>query len=1210
MSDRHDVTSRQDLLSLALEDLDPELDLLACAETDRQDEKLILIASESMAPAAVREAVASSFTNLYAEGYPPTRMVHAGEPHREHIWYQQAYQQRYGDRRYYKGVDVANFVEALAIRRAREAFATAEIPADAIYANVQPLSGAAANNAAYQALVKPGDTVMGLDLTHGGHLTHGHPLNRSGMHFDIVHYEVDTKTGRLDYDRIVEMAAETKPRLIIAGYSAYPWAIDWKRFREAADAAGGYLMADIAHVAGLVAAGVYPSPVGYADVITFTTHKTLMGPRGAIILTTNRNLAGSVDASVFPGEQGGPHVNTIAAKALILGLAKTRAYRDLQKKVLANAQYLAGALVKEGMTLAYGGTNTHLLLVDLRPHKGVDACSLTGEILSRVLDLAGLSCNKNTIAGDTNAAHPSAIRLGTPWVTQRGMGKKEMERIAGVVARVAGAIRPFCYTDTGGEIGRGKLDWETHQWARLEIQGILRPFRANVDEPEPPVHPLCATYKRRRVKTTAKNDWPLPVSFSGESADADPAILDRTDGEVFVVAGDPHRVAAFLSQLTTCDALSLDPGAVQRGFVIGRNGQVLTDVTLARLKNDDSGLAHVKVVAGPCRNPSASQWMRAISDGYTLFDDGDMISKVEGPVILYSYEGQYALTVVGKNASKAIAAADPALAKLKSGKSAAFTVGESEVLATRLDHQDGWQIVQIVAQEDAVPTLWEGLVGAGAKPVGTQVAEKILESRGLVVDPDSTVADLVGAVDPGMMALEKPYFVGMNLLPADARAGSGKKPFVWQEKEGEFKRTCLYERHAAIARKNYMVPFAGWEMPVRYGNIIEEHRAVRQAAGLFDVAHMGVLEFSGKGATQFLDMLTTNYVPWLLPGQSHYSYLLDADGQVLDDIMVYKKADDLYMVVVNAGNFDKVFAYLQAVNAGKILLDRYVPCKSVPRRIRIRDLKSARSGKDQRVDMALQGPVSRVLLLSLMDDPAARRVFSQMRRNEFLETRLAGKPAIVSGTGYTGEPVAYEMYVHPGDAPAVWDAVLEAGQPLGVTPCGLGARDSLRTEAGLPLYGHELAGHHNIGPGGAGYAAFVKLHKPFFVGKAAYIAQECRRSQAVVRLEVAGKGMRPIRQGDAVLDRNGKVIGTVTSSAVLEDGQVGLAYVAMNYTRPGLPLSIVSPPKDGPVTMEMGDRVPIPVPAVIASRFFRKNGGKPMRDPSADTTKRPICEIG
>ena len=331
-----------------IEELDPDVAELIRHETARQQQKLILIPSESTVPYAVRHALSSAFHNLYAEGYPleETRRM----TQQEILDYDLRLPEfrRNADQRYYKGTEYANIIESLARRRAAETFAGNGLSADDLYVNVQPLSGAPANNAVYTALLDVGDTVMGMDLIMGGHLTHGSPVNRSGIYYNIVSYTIDAETEQLDYDEMLSLAQVHKPKLIIGGFSSYPIAADWHAYRDIADAVGAYLLADVAHVAGLIAAGVYPNPVGIADVVSFTTHKSLNGPRGAVLITHKRSLSRKLDRAVFPGEQGGPHINTMAGLAIALRLAQSDQFRQLQRRVLTNAERLAQKLTARG----------------------------------------------------------------------------------------------------------------------------------------------------------------------------------------------------------------------------------------------------------------------------------------------------------------------------------------------------------------------------------------------------------------------------------------------------------------------------------------------------------------------------------------------------------------------------------------------------------------------------------------------------------------------------------------------------------------------------------------------------------------------------------------------------------------------------------------------------------------------------------------------
>ncbi|UCG68295.1 MAG: serine hydroxymethyltransferase, partial [Thermoplasmata archaeon] len=371
--------------SESLSEVDPEAKNLINLEEERQARKIMLIASESICPKPVKEALASVFTNLYAEGYPHMRYIRDERDELLDFERQLTFHRRYSDRRYYKGVDYVNFIEALAQKRCAELFTSEDVPAERIFVNVQPLSGAAANNAIYEAFLEPGDTVMGMALDCGGHLTHGSEANRSGKFYNIVSYGVDPEKGRLNYEEIRKFAREYQPKMIIAGYSAYPWDIDWNKLREIADEIKGgcILHADISHTAGLAVGGVFSNPVGIADVTMFTTHKTMCGPRGAVIITTDEEKSRTIETAVFPGEQGGPHICNIAAKAVCFKIAQTNEFKNLQKKIIENAKHLAKALEDTGLKLAYGGTNSHMVLIDLKGIATKTGFRMSGETVSR-----------------------------------------------------------------------------------------------------------------------------------------------------------------------------------------------------------------------------------------------------------------------------------------------------------------------------------------------------------------------------------------------------------------------------------------------------------------------------------------------------------------------------------------------------------------------------------------------------------------------------------------------------------------------------------------------------------------------------------------------------------------------------------------------------------------------------------------------------------
>lgn len=381
-----------------LTSMDPQVGEAVRAEFKRQQSNIELIASENFVSQAVLCAAGSVLTNKYAEGYP--------------------------GKRYYGGCECVDVVERLAIERAKELFGAEHV-------NVQPHSGASANQAVYFAMLKPGDTILGMNLQQGGHLTHGSPVNMSGSYFHVVPYGVDDETHRIDYDAVRALALENHPKLIVAGASAYPRTIDFEKFAEIAKECGALLMVDMAHIAGLVAAGLHPNPVPYADIVTTTTHKTLRGPRGGMILC-REEYAKAIDKAIFPGTQGGPLMHIIAAKAVCFGEALTDEFKAYQKRIVQNAAALASGLMEEGFNLVSGGTDNHLMLLDLRNF------NLTGKELEHRLDEVHITANKNTIPNDPQSPFvTSGLRLGTPAVTSRGLGETEMRTLAKLIRMAA-----------------------------------------------------------------------------------------------------------------------------------------------------------------------------------------------------------------------------------------------------------------------------------------------------------------------------------------------------------------------------------------------------------------------------------------------------------------------------------------------------------------------------------------------------------------------------------------------------------------------------------------------------------------------------------------------------------------------------------------------------------------------------------------------------
>ena len=380
-----------------LKENDPEIYAAVMAETTRQRSKIELIASENFVSETVMEANGTTLTNKYAEGYPA--------------------------KRYYGGCECVDVVETIAIERAKKLFGAG-------FANVQPHSGAQANMAVFYALLEPGDTVLSMSLAHGGHLSHGSPVNMSGKYWNIVPYGVSSDTETIDYDEVRRLALECKPKLILAGASAYPRVIDFKKFSEIAKEVGAYLMVDMAHIAGLVAAGKHPSPIPYADVTTTTTHKTLRGPRGGLILSNDENIAKAINKAIFPGTQGGPLMHTITAKAVCFGEALKPEFTEYAERVIENTKTLADALVEEGFRLVSGGTDNHLMLVDLTGMK-VDS----GKEAEHLLDEVGITCNKNSIPNDKQKPTvTSGLRFGSAAVTSRGFNADDMREVAQLIS--------------------------------------------------------------------------------------------------------------------------------------------------------------------------------------------------------------------------------------------------------------------------------------------------------------------------------------------------------------------------------------------------------------------------------------------------------------------------------------------------------------------------------------------------------------------------------------------------------------------------------------------------------------------------------------------------------------------------------------------------------------------------------------------------------
>jgi glycine hydroxymethyltransferase len=1038
----------------SLDFLDPDVKKIIDLEGERQNRKLIMIPSESAAPASIRESLGSVLQNIYAEGYPEEASRWLSQDQILAIENQLLNFRRYSDPRYYKGVEFVDILEELARRRCAELFANDNVPAEKIFVNVQPLSGAPANNAVYQALIEPGDAVLGMNLFHGGHLTHGSSVNRSGKLYHVYHYSVEPESEQIDYSQLEILARECQPKIIISGYSSYPWVPDWKRFKEIAQSVNAYLFADISHIAGLVAAGVIPSPVGYADVITFTTHKSLCGPRGACILSFDQKISNKFDKAVFPGEQGGPHIHVIAGMATTFKLAKTADFKSYQNQVLKNCSALSTQLKKHGLRIAYGGTNTHLANIDCKSIIGSDATPLSGDMAARILDLTGIVVNANTIPGDKSAFRSSGVRLGTPWVTQRGLDEKDMIVLADIISDIFHAIEPYSIESGGKNQTRAKVDFSIFESAKLKVRELSEKA-LSTNEYEKRGYPyFCFTddYDVRGSET-----W-IAFEISGN---------------------DISEVMNY------CFVDEIEQLPINQAF---HSSVFINQIEFACLiEKMSEGRFHIAVEANHAGLFAA--WLRDLSDGYIRFDD-DVRIRIPGPFSVKEIENQF-----------------------------------------------------------------------------TAEVPKI------------------------MKAPTKPYFIGITKTAKPTLPPLTS--FTWAEPMDNFelKRTALFDWHKINGGK--LIPFAGWEMPVWYSSVVEEHLATRKSAGLFDVSHMGVYQAQGEYAQTFLNCVCANDIGALNVGQSCYTHFLDPNASVIDDLLVYRHKPDQYLVVVNAANDKKDWAWLNAVKNGSILVDPDRPyALSFGRGVILRNLRDPEERNEMRVDIALQGPLSKKILLGLdfTDEDKAR--INMLQRTELCHAHWSGYDLIISRTGYTGERMAFEIFLHPDASVELWKNLIEIGSPYGLKPCGLGARDSLRTEAGLPLYGHEMGGEMNLGVGEAGFSSYVKTYKPWFIGRSAFIQRELARKSVVARFRFDQQRVRLAHLGDPVLNDRGKVVGLVTSCAIdSEEFLTGQAFIDDRLAEEGTEIYIYQGARDVDDLkishLSPGDRAFLPGKATIISRFAK-----------------------
>jgi glycine hydroxymethyltransferase len=1000
---------------------------VAAAERRRQARQLIMIASESVCHPEAAAVLKDEFGHIYAEGLPQPILCHDPRDSALDADRFESWQTRLADRRFYKGTVGANRIELLANKFVAEAFAALEGSPTAceIFVNVQALSGAAANLAVYDALIEPGDSMMGLNLSHGGHLTHGSEFNFSGKTYRVHPYGIDAATRQLDYDRIRAIAVETQPRIIVAGASSYPWDFDWAALRSIADEVGALLHADISHLAGLIVGGVLSNPVPYADVCVFTTHKTLCGPRGAVILSRDFEIAHKIDSAVFPGMQGGPHVNSMAgiARLFELILQDREGFCALQRRIVEDTAFFGDCLKEQGFDLEYGGTNTHMILVDLKSFPVTGDVPLDGEIASRLLEIGGIVCNKNVLPGDPDGAHASGLRFGLPWLTQRGIMRDQLREIAELIKSILAPVQTVTIrSQLGDDRCRGRLP-----------QGVLE------------------NAAKKTLAIAGSLQYPVDVCLQ-EPHEIMPQIDGRT---LYMLSGDKADLA--LEQMTTA-RLPLD-GSPVCVRMLRNDGSEIDDILVQRFA-PRGRIQRWFVMPHEGKADEVAGWIRGLSDGYLLFDSDDLQRKIDGPNVLE----------------------------------------EMDV-------------------SDLTPDQTEALSGA------TELL------------PDDWA---------------KPYFIGQSALYGGAGLAP-KEAYQYAAQELPLRRTVLNDAHRALGGK--MMPFAGWDMPVEYASgPLAEHKAVRSAAGLFDVSHMSVFEISGRKSLAFMDAITQNCVTRLDPGQAQYSSLLYPDGTAVDDIYVYRMEWERFLIVSNAGNAERVWDWLQAVNSRAIVIDADMPAKELDGPVTLRNLRDA--GADSRVGVAFQGPLSLKVLQKLAASDGDRNTLARMVANTHAAVTLNDLNILVARTGYTGERMGFELYVHPDEAAALWNAILEAGAPMGVLPAGLAARDSTRLQAGFPLFGHELEGDLAISITEAGYGFVPRFHVPFFIGRKAYMERAKKSPRHLIRLR--GAGRKSLRAGHVILGSDGAPVGQVTSFAYIDDARtfILLACVDESFNpQPGQPVT-------------------------------------------------------
>ncbi|HLH72794.1 MAG TPA: hypothetical protein VKX96_05885, partial [Chloroflexota bacterium] len=796
-----------------------------------------------------------------------------------------------------------------------------------------------------------------------------------------------------------------------------------------------YLMADISHPAGLVVAGLFSNPVGVADVTTFTTHKTLIGPRAAVILTTNESIARRIDRAVFPGLQGGPHINTIAALAVAFKIAQRPEFNDLQRTIVANAQALAETLARRGLTIAYGGTSTHLLLVNLRTIPKPSGFPLNGDVAARILDLCGIVCNKNTIAGDVSANYPSGIRLGTPWLTQRGLTPDDMRTLGGIIADVLYGIETYPHYDHTEASTRGKIP-----------PALLKEAQGAVIE----------LIKHRAVGPSEPTGWPVAYC---------PAPIEVAGKQLLAVYG--RRARSFLSEATSGPVWQLEVGQAIHTMFFNATGQKLGDGAVLRLPADQYGMDHFVCAVEPARYVDLQWWLESLSSGLVLVDPADPAAKVDGPVAVTAFTGT-------------------------------------------LDPQ------YLAALEQAI----------GSQPVAPK--------------------------------LDKPYFVGQKALVDQAKALAAR-PVCQLTQDTAHPISPLPAPPPSAAGKAPV----GWTMPQNYGEPVAELKALRETAALFDESALGILELAGPDARCFLDLTTTNDVAFLSRGAAQYTFLLDPDGQVIADALLFRTEAQRFLLTTAPSDSLQVKQWLEEVKAGRCLIDREVPNRALLSNFTLVDLRNA-SDPTARVVLGLAGPNAPAVLRALGDTQEDRRKLGRLRRFTHCFVQLAGIPVMVSRTSHTGVAQGYEIFVAPEHAPTLWEAALNRGSAQGLRPCGWQAFRASGIAAGLPWIKHELNGKWHVSPIQAGYGALVREHKPFFVGRRPLLAQPYPPTREIARFLVEPPVAALPGNGDPILDQADVCVGHVSSRVFYAEEPIGLAELATEKTAVGTVLTVLVGAADSP----------------------------------------------